>query len=115
MRNKEPHLTAALEAYEEERAWSASLRHARWAASSHRKRKGDRKRTMDVAVFPMKVHGQEHWWPGERGGRDLGLSGSGRASRAQRGAAAADCSGFAAQTEKSASLLLSGKRASGPR
>ncbi|UWU95566.1 hypothetical protein [Bradyrhizobium sp. CB1015] len=35
----------------------------------HRKRKGDRKRTMNVAVFPMKVHGRERWWP-EKGERD---------------------------------------------
>jgi 8-oxo-dGTP pyrophosphatase MutT (NUDIX family) len=68
MRNKEPHLTAALEAYEE--AGLVGIVATRALGSfKHRKRKGDRKRTMNVAVFPMKVHGRERWWP-EKGERE---------------------------------------------
>lgn len=68
MRNKEPYLTAALEAYEEAGLIGVIATRA-MGSFKHRKRKGDRKRTMDVAVFPMKVHGQERWWP-EKGERE---------------------------------------------
>ncbi len=68
MRNKEPHLTAAIEAYEE--AGLVGVMATRAVGSfKHRKRKGDRKRTMNVDVFPMRVHGREPWWP-EKGERD---------------------------------------------
>lgn len=68
MRNKAAHLTAAIEAYEE--AGLAGVIGTRAVGSfKHRKRKGDRKRTMNVDVFPMKVHGRERWWP-EKGERD---------------------------------------------
>lgn len=68
MRNKKPHLTAAIEAYEE--AGLVGVIATRAVGSfKHRKRKGDRKRTMNVDVFPMRVHGREPWWP-EKGERD---------------------------------------------
>ena len=68
MRNKKPHLTAAIEAYEE--AGLVGVIATRAVGSfKHRKRKGDRKRTMSVDVFPMRVHGRERWWP-EKGERD---------------------------------------------
>ncbi|WP_407192818.1 NUDIX hydrolase [Bradyrhizobium sp. STM 3566] len=68
MRNREPHLTAALEAYEEAALVGVVATRA-LGSFKHRKRKGDRKRTMNVAVFPMKVHGRERWWP-EKGERE---------------------------------------------
>lgn len=68
MRNKEPHLTAALEAYEEAGLVGVVATRA-LGSFKHRKRKGDRKRTMNVAVFPMKVHGRQRWWP-EKGERE---------------------------------------------
>ncbi|MBH5366821.1 NUDIX hydrolase [Bradyrhizobium glycinis] len=68
MRNKEPHLTAALEAYEEAGLVGVVATRA-LGSFKHRKRKGDRKRTMNVAVFAMKVHGRERWWP-EKGERE---------------------------------------------
>ncbi|MBP0115303.1 NUDIX hydrolase [Bradyrhizobium vignae] len=68
MRNREPHLTAALEAYEEAGLVGVVATRA-LGSFKHRKRKGDRKRTMNVAVFPMKVHGRERWWP-EKGERE---------------------------------------------
>ncbi len=68
MRNKEPHLTAALEAYEEAGLVGVVATRA-LGSFKHRKRKGDRKRTMNVAVFPMKVHARERWWP-EKGERE---------------------------------------------
>ncbi|MDF0496814.1 NUDIX hydrolase [Bradyrhizobium yuanmingense] len=68
MRNKEPHLTAAFEAYEEAGLVGVVATRA-LGSFKHRKRKGDRKRTMSVAVFPMKVHGRERWWP-EKGERE---------------------------------------------
>jgi len=66
IRNTAPHRTAALEAYEEAGLIGAVAKRA-LGSFKHRKRK--RKCTMDVAVFPMKVHGQESWWP-EKGERD---------------------------------------------
>ncbi|MDD1518929.1 MULTISPECIES: NUDIX hydrolase [Bradyrhizobium] len=68
MHNKEPHLTAALEAYEEAGLVGVVATRA-LGSFKHRKRIGDRKRTMNVAVFPMKVHGRERWWP-EKGERE---------------------------------------------
>ncbi|SPP97216.1 NUDIX hydrolase [Bradyrhizobium vignae] len=68
MRNREPHLTAALEAYEEAGLVGVVATRA-LGSFKHGKRKGDRKRTMNVAVFPMKVHGRERWWP-EKGERE---------------------------------------------
>ncbi|WP_346015581.1 NUDIX hydrolase [Bradyrhizobium sp. 182] len=64
MRSKKPHHTAALEDYEEA-GLVGDIATRAMGRFKHRKRKGDRKRTIDVAVFPMKVHGQERWWPGE--------------------------------------------------
>ena len=68
MRNKEPHLTAEIEAYEEAGLVGVIATRA-LGSFKHRKRKGDRKRTMNVDVFPMKVHGRERWWP-EKGERE---------------------------------------------
>jgi 8-oxo-dGTP pyrophosphatase MutT (NUDIX family) len=67
MRKKHPHHSAALEAYEE--AGLVGVIETRPVGNfKHRKRKGERKRTLNVAVFPMKVHRQERWWP-EKGER----------------------------------------------
>lgn len=68
MRNTEPHRTAALEAYEEAGLIGAVTKRA-LGSFKHRKHKGERRQTMDVAVFAMKVHGQERWWP-EQGERE---------------------------------------------
>lgn len=68
MRSKKPHHTAALEDYEEA-GLVGDIATRAMGRFKHRKRKGDRKRTIDVAVFPMKVHGQERWWP-EKGERE---------------------------------------------
>src|SRR3569623_2290243 len=68
MRKTEPHRTAALEAYEEAGLTGAIAKRS-VGSFKHRKRKGARKQTLDVDVFPMKVHGQERWWP-EKGERD---------------------------------------------
>jgi hypothetical protein len=54
-----------LEAYEEAGLIGAVAKRA-LGSFKHRKRKGERKRAMDVAVFPMRVHGQESWWPEKR-------------------------------------------------
>jgi 8-oxo-dGTP pyrophosphatase MutT (NUDIX family) len=67
IRNTTPHRTAALEAYEEAGLVGAVAKRA-LGNFKHRKRKDERKLTMDVAVFPMRVHGQESWWP-EKGQR----------------------------------------------
>lgn len=66
MRNTAPHRTAALEAYEEA-GLIGTVKKRAVGSFRHRKRKGER--TMDVAVFPMKVHGRERWWP-EKGERE---------------------------------------------
>jgi 8-oxo-dGTP pyrophosphatase MutT (NUDIX family) len=67
IRKKDPHDSAALEAYEE--AGLIGVMETRPVGNfKHRKRKGERKRTLNVAVFPMRVHGQERWWP-EKGER----------------------------------------------
>lgn len=68
IRNTEPHRTAALEAYEEAGLVGVVAKRA-LGSFKHRKRKGERKHTMNVAVFPMKVHGRERWWP-EKGERE---------------------------------------------
>jgi 8-oxo-dGTP pyrophosphatase MutT (NUDIX family) len=68
IRNTAPHRTAALEAYEEAGLVGAIAKRA-LGSFRHRKGKGERKQTMNVSVFPMKVHGQERWWP-EKGERD---------------------------------------------
>ena len=68
IRNTEPHRTAALEAYEEAGLIGVIAKRA-LGSFKHRKRKGERKQTMNVAVFPMKVHGRERWWP-EKGERE---------------------------------------------
>ena len=62
MRKTEPHRTAALEAYEEAGLVGVVAKRA-LGSFKHRKRKGARKQTLDVALFPMKVHGRERWWP----------------------------------------------------
>ncbi|WP_439400323.1 NUDIX hydrolase (plasmid) [Bradyrhizobium sp. PMVTL-01] len=62
IRNTSPHRTAALEAYEEAGVMGVIAKRA-LGSFKHRKRKGERTRTVDVAVFPMKVHGRERWWP----------------------------------------------------
>ena len=68
MRKKKPHCTAAAEAYEE--AGLVGITEKRPVGNfKHRKGKGERKRTINVDVFPMKVHGQERWWP-EKGERE---------------------------------------------
>jgi len=68
MRNTEPHRTAALESYEEAGLVGVVAKRA-LGSFKHRKRKGARKQTLDVALFPMKVHGRERWWP-EKGERE---------------------------------------------
>jgi 8-oxo-dGTP pyrophosphatase MutT (NUDIX family) len=62
-----PHRTAAQEAFEEAGVTGpvakravGSFKHCRW--------KGERKQTIDVDVFPLKVCRQESWWP-EKGER----------------------------------------------
>ncbi|WP_425908170.1 NUDIX hydrolase [Nitrobacter sp. TKz-YC02] len=68
MRKKKPHCTAAAEAYEE--AGLVGIIEKRPVGNfKHRKGKGERKRTISVDVFPMKVNGQERWWP-EKGERE---------------------------------------------
>jgi 8-oxo-dGTP pyrophosphatase MutT (NUDIX family) len=62
IRKNEPHRTAALEAYEEAGLIGAVAKRA-LGSFKHRKLKGRRKQTLDVAVFPMKVRRQESWWP----------------------------------------------------
>jgi hypothetical protein len=58
MRKKKPHCTPAAEAYEE--GGLVGIIEKRPVGNfKHRKGKGERKRTMNVAVFPMRVHGQE--------------------------------------------------------
>ncbi|MCK1421266.1 NUDIX hydrolase [Bradyrhizobium sp. 180] len=110
MRNKEPHLTAALEAYEE--AGLVGIIATRAMGSfKHRKRKGDRKRTMDVAVFPMKVHGQERWWP-EKGEREATWVSAETAARLVHKAELRRLiARFAAQTEKG--CVLAAERQAG--
>jgi 8-oxo-dGTP pyrophosphatase MutT (NUDIX family) len=113
IRNKEPHLTAALEAYEE--AGLVGIITTRAMGSfKHRKRKGDRKRTMDVAVFPMKVHGQERWWP-EKGEREaIWVSAKTAARLVHKVELRQLIARFATQTKKIAAPLLTGKRTSDP-
>ncbi|MCP3395507.1 NUDIX hydrolase [Bradyrhizobium sp. CCGB12] len=109
MRNKEPHLTAAVEAYEEAGLIGVTATRA-MGSFKHRKWKGDRKRTMDVAVFPMKVHGQERWWP-EKGQREaIWVSAEAATRLVHKAGLRRMIARFAAQAEKSASSLLGGKR-----
>jgi 8-oxo-dGTP pyrophosphatase MutT (NUDIX family) len=109
MRNKKPHHTAALEAYEEAGLVGVIATRA-MGSFKHRKRKGDRKRTMDVSVFPMKVHGQERWWP-EKGERQaIWVSAETAARLVHKVELRRLIIRFAAQTERRSPLLLSGKR-----
>lgn len=107
MRNKEPHLTAALEAYEE--AGLIGVIATRAVGSfKHRKGKGDHKRTLNVAVFPMQVHGRERWWP-EKGEREAIWVSPKRAARMVHKAELRRLiARFAAQTEEGASSPLDG-------
>ena len=105
MRKTEPHRTAALEAYEEAGLLGVTAKRA-LGSFKHRKRKGDRKRTMDVAVFPMRVHGQERWWP-EKGEREAIWVSPKKASRLVHKAQLRRLiARFAAQTEKTGSSPL---------
>ncbi|MEY9183769.1 8-oxo-dGTP pyrophosphatase MutT (NUDIX family) [Bradyrhizobium sp. USDA 326] len=106
MRNKEPHLTAALEAYEE--AGLVGVVATRAVGSfKHRKRKGDRKRTMNVDVFPLKVNGRERWWP-EKGEREaIWVSPKAAARLVHKAQLRRLIARFAARTEWSVSSPLS--------
>ncbi|MHB0772457.1 NUDIX hydrolase [Bradyrhizobium sp. 5.13L] len=107
MRNTEPHRTAALEAYEEAGLVGVVAERA-VGRFKHRKRKGDRKQTMNVAVFPMKVHGQERWWP-EKGEREaIWVSPKTAARLVHKARLRRLIARFAAQTQKSASLPSGG-------
>ncbi|MGY4623271.1 NUDIX hydrolase [Bradyrhizobium sp. USDA 4486] len=98
IRNTSPHRTAALEAYEEAGVMGAIAKRA-LGSFKHRKRKGERTRTMDVAVFPMKVHGRERWWP-EKGEREAVWVSTKRAARLVHKAELRQLiKRFAAQTE----------------
>lgn len=109
MRNKKPHHTAALEAYDEAGLVGVIATRA-MGSFKHRKRKRGRKRTMDVSVFPMKVHGQERWWP-EKGERQaIWVSAETAARLVHKAELRRLIVRFAAQTERSAPLLLSGRR-----
>ncbi|MBW7972368.1 NUDIX hydrolase [Bradyrhizobium sp. BR 10289] len=108
IRNKEPHHTVALEAYEEAGLFGAIATRA-MGSFKHRKRKGDRKQTMNVAVFPMKVQGQERWWP-EKGERQaIWVSADTAARLVHKAELRRLIARFAARTEKSASLPPSGR------
>ncbi|WP_407187212.1 NUDIX hydrolase [Bradyrhizobium centrosematis] len=108
MRNKKPHHTAALEAYEEAGLVGVIATRA-MGSFKHRKRKGERKRTMNVAVFPMKVHGQERWWP-EKGERQaIWVTAETAARLVHKAELRRLIARFAAQTEKSVPLLSSGR------
>ncbi|MGX4774145.1 NUDIX hydrolase [Bradyrhizobium guangdongense] len=105
MRDKQPHHTAELEAYEEAGLIGVVAKRA-LGSFKHRKRKGERKRTMNVAVFPMKVHGQERWWP-EKGEREaIWVSAETAARLVHKAQLRRLISRFAARTGKSASTPL---------
>jgi hypothetical protein len=96
----------ALEAYEEAGLVGVTAKRA-LGSFKHRKRKGDRKRTMDVAVFPMRVHGQERWWP-EKGEREaIWVSPKTAGRLVHKAQLRRLIARFAAQTEKTASSPLS--------
>lgn len=99
IRNTSPHRTAALEAYEEAGVMGVIAKRA-LSSFKHRKRKGERTRTMDVAVFPMKVHGRERWWP-EKGEREaIWVSAEMAARLVHKAELRQLIKRFAAQTEK---------------
>src|SRR3954452_24238974 len=109
MRKTEPHRTAALEAYEEAGLVGVTAKRA-LGSFKHRKRKGDRKQTVNVAVFPMRVHGQERWWPekGEREAIWVSPKTAGRlVHKAQLRRLIARFAAQTEQTEKTASSPLS--------
>ena len=113
MRNKEPHLTAALEAYEEAGLIGIIATRA-MGSFKHRKRKGDRKQIMDVAVFPMKVHGQERWWPAKGERKAIWVSAETAGRLVHKAELRRLIARFAAKTEKSGPSLQGGKRTSDP-
>ncbi|WP_439373961.1 NUDIX hydrolase [Bradyrhizobium sp. PMVTL-01] len=99
IRNTSPHRTAALEAYEEAGVMGVIAKRA-LGSFKHRKRKGERTRTVDVAVFPMKVHGRERWWP-EKGEREaIWVSAEMAARLVHKAELRQLIKRFAAQTEK---------------
>jgi 8-oxo-dGTP pyrophosphatase MutT (NUDIX family) len=65
--SKKPHQTAAVEAYEEAGLIGA-VKKARVGKYKHKRTRGDAKQIFEVSVFPMKVRGQDSWWP-EKGER----------------------------------------------
>ena len=65
--SRKPHRTAAIEAYEEAGLIGAAEKRP-LGKFKHRKGRGAEKKTIQVSVFPMKVHGRERWWP-EKGQR----------------------------------------------
>jgi 8-oxo-dGTP pyrophosphatase MutT (NUDIX family) len=104
MRKTEPHRTAALEAYEEAGLVGVIAKRA-LGSFKHRKRKGARKQTLDVALFPMKVHGRERWWP-EKGEREaIWVSAETAARMVHKAQLRRLIARFVKQTEKSASSL----------
>ena len=108
MRNKKPHLTAALEAYEEAGLIGIITTRA-MGSFKHRKGKGDRKQTMDVAVFPMKVQGQERWWPEKGERKAIWVSAETAARLVHKVELRRLIARFAAQTEKRALSLPGGR------
>ena len=102
MRKTEPHRAAAIEAYEEAGLVGVTAKRA-LGSFKHRKRKGNRKRTVNVAVFPMKVHGQERWWP-EKGEREaIWVSPKAARRLVHKAQLRRLIARFAAQTDKSVS------------
>lgn len=69
MPRKRPHRTAAVEAYEEAGLRGKISRRA-VGQFKHRKRKGKRKITCEVQLFPLEVRKQHTRWP-ERGQRKV--------------------------------------------
>ncbi|MGY4625303.1 hypothetical protein [Bradyrhizobium sp. USDA 4486] len=94
---------AAVEAYEEAGLIGAVAKRA-LGSFKHRKRKGERTRTMNVADFPMKVHGRERWWP-EKGKRQaIWVPAETAARLVHKAQLRRLINRFAAQTGKSASI-----------
>jgi 8-oxo-dGTP pyrophosphatase MutT (NUDIX family) len=91
-----------LEAYEEAGLIGAVAKRA-LGSFKHRKRKGERKRAMDVAVFPMRVHGQESWWPEKRERDAIWVSAEKAARLVHKAQLRRLIVRFAAQTDRSAS------------
>jgi hypothetical protein len=102
MRNKKPHHTAALAAYDEAGLVDRDPRDEPLQASQTEGR--PQADDGDVAVLPMKVRSQERWWHEKSGRGDLGLRGNRSAPGAQ-GGALVPIACFAAGRDKGAGVL----------